>query len=656
VGGAAEGRRPARRARALRTPLEPDLSTVEVLPDSSGIDRAFHYLVPAALGEVPVGSIVRISLHGRRVRGWVVAAGTPVPPGVKPVPIQKVLSLGPPLDIVELCRWGAWRFAGRLRPFLAAASPPVLVRARAGPAAGAQPAPAGAPPAPAAGAQPAPAGAQPAPAAGAQPAQYAEPVEGQLVSAAPTLGAAVAKALAAGDAVLRLSPAQPRLDVVLEVVQQLGASPLVLTESRQDAETLTRRLRAQRLAVAMQPEDWAWAGSSQGPDVVVGTRNAALAPGHPAAVVVLDAHSEAYRSERAPTFDARLIAAERARRLGVPVVFVSPNPPLELCSGRPVVGLPPPVELQGWARLVTLDARQEDPRDGGYSPAMVSLIRTALRDSPSRPVVLVLNRKGRARLVSCGSCQTVQRCPRCGTALVQLEKPKKGELGTMTCPRCGLASPALCSECGAGHLRVLRPGASRAAEEVAALLGVDVGEVTATTKQLPATPVLVGTEAVLHRVRSAGLVGFLDFDNELLAPRFRAAEQALTLLSRASRLLGRRAAGGKVVVRTSVPDHPVVLAADAGDPSLLACEEDARRRLLSLPPYSALATVEGDGADAFVARLPGGVQASARPARGYLVRAGDPSVLADALAAVVRPQATGWANFDVRVEVEPLDL
>jgi primosomal protein N' (replication factor Y) len=53
-------------------------------------------------------------------------------------------------------------------------------------------------------------------------------------------------------------------------------------------------------------------------------------------------------------------------------------------------------------------------------------------------------------------------------------------------------------------------------------------------------------------------VAFLDFDQELLAPRFRAAEQALWLLVRAARLVGpRRAAlgtgAGRVLLQTRVP-------------------------------------------------------------------------------------------------------
>ena len=107
---------------------------VEVLPDVSGIDRTFAYEVPAELaGRLRVGCIVRVVLHGRRVRGWVVAEVAAPPPEIDLRPVSELVSLGPPPAVVDLSRWAAWRYSGRLRPLLVAASPPRLgPRAAAG--------------------------------------------------------------------------------------------------------------------------------------------------------------------------------------------------------------------------------------------------------------------------------------------------------------------------------------------------------------------------------------------------------------------------------------------------------------------------------------------------------------------------------------------
>jgi len=45
-----------------------------VAPDVTAVERVFDYIVPDPLASlVRVGAIVRVPLHGRRVRGWVVA-------------------------------------------------------------------------------------------------------------------------------------------------------------------------------------------------------------------------------------------------------------------------------------------------------------------------------------------------------------------------------------------------------------------------------------------------------------------------------------------------------------------------------------------------------------------------------------------------------
>jgi primosomal protein N' (replication factor Y) len=208
----------------------------------------------------------------------------------------------------------------------------------------------------------------------------------------------------------------------------------------------------------------------------------------------------------------------------------------------------------------------------------------------------------------------------------------------------------ICQACGSTALKTVRMGVTRAREELEALAGEPVVEVTAGTEQLDRSArVYVGTEAVLHRVAEAGVVAFLDLDQELLAPRFRAAEQALALVARGARLLGDRAGGGRLVLQTRLPDHEVVQAVLHADPGRLAEAELAKRLLLGLPPATALAQVSGAGAPDLVGALPPtGVEVLEGDDGRYLVRAADHAALADALAATPRPKAR------VRVEVDPL--
>jgi primosomal protein N' (replication factor Y) len=158
----------------------------------------------------------------------------------------------------------------------------------------------------------------------------------------------------------------------------------------------------------------------------------------------------------------------------------------------------------------------------------------------------------------------------------------------------------VCLHCHGTRFKRLRPGIARLRDDLAALLPrAEIAEVEASTEEVPDVPVVVGTEAVLHRVpRGApvGLVAFLDFDQELLAPRFRAAEEAATLLARAARVVGPRSRGGVVLVQCRIPDHEVLRAVAGPDPDLVLATEEGRRRLLGYPPYGGLAEIGGDPA------------------------------------------------------------
>ncbi len=106
-----------------------------VRPDLPAVDREFDYLVPDAMArDVHVGTIVRVPLHGRRVRGWVGALGVEPETAAELRPILAVSSDGPPPEVMELCAWTAWRYAGPVVHVLRAASPPNAARVEPPPA------------------------------------------------------------------------------------------------------------------------------------------------------------------------------------------------------------------------------------------------------------------------------------------------------------------------------------------------------------------------------------------------------------------------------------------------------------------------------------------------------------------------------------------
>jgi primosomal protein N' (replication factor Y) len=575
----------------------------------AGIDRPFDYLVPGKHDDrVTVGTRVRIGLHGRRVGGWVVADRVTPPAGIQLRPIAGVTGFGPRDDVVELAGWAAWRWAGRTGAFLATASPLHAVREL--------------------------------------PPPRRTTVQGM---ARPTAGdveeGVVAEALANARSVVRVPPAVDPFALVEAAIATCadGAGALVVVPSQDWAARTADRLRRRGHPVALLPAEWADAAA--GGRVVVGTRSAAWAPVPGlSAVVVLDLHDEAHTEERAPTWNAWVVAAERAERRSAPCVLVSPCPTLEALAWGPLVTVSRRAERQGWALVEVVDRRKEDPRSGLFSERLVAVARGA-GTAPADRVVCVLNRTGRGRLLACGACGELARCERCEGPLAQTDSAE-----TLRCRRCGHERPSVCAACGSQRWRVLRPGVARVREELEALTGLPVAEVTSQTAgDLPEAALIVGTEAVLHRVREVGTVVFLDFDQELLAPRYRAGEQALALLARASRLVGGRTGRGRILVQTRLPGNEVIDAAVHADPGRLAAVDAARRSALALPPATAIALVSGPSAEVYVEGLDAGAVDVLGPDDGrWLVRAPDHRALCDALAAVPRPPGR------LRIEVDPL--
>lgn len=597
-------------------PADERALVVRVLVDEPAITKQFDYVVPPALRDhVRVGTMVRVSLGPRRVGGWVVALDPEPSTHVALKPIAKVTGWGPSADVIELCRWAAWRWAGRIGPPLVTASPP-----------GAVP---GLPP----------------------PERPGPPIMAPVQSEAAAFFAGIGRRPEV--AVLRMPPASDPLGVIMAAIS-LG-DVLVVTPSVDAARAIAARLRRSGRPTALVPRDWARAAA--GGSVVVGARAAVFAPCPDlAAIVVLDEHDEALAEERVPCWHARDVAVERARRAAVPCLLVSPCPSLEALQLTTTAGTSALIrvsrsdERAGWPLLDVIDRSRDLPSESGpISPRLSRLLHRDASPGDQRDgrVVCVLNRTGTARILGCASCGALARCETCGASVAQ-----RGDV-ELECHRCSTVRPMVCLDCGSTRLSARRPGVARIRADLVKMLGEPVAELTANSDESePTERVVVGTEAALHRVRDARIVAFLDIDDELTAPRYRAAEQALSLLARAARLVGGRAEGGRIVVQSRLPRHPVLDAVLLADPGRLAAVEIEQRRMLRFPPTTAMAAVSGPVAGEFIAALvalgPLGVEILGPADDQWLVRAGNHRTLCDALTSVVRPAGR------MRIEVDPL--
>jgi len=578
----------------------PDRKVVRVVPDVLGITREFDYYVPDAwcrdgrAERLGVGSMVRVSLAGRRVGAWVCALDVEPPQGVELAPLKTLRGIGPDAEMLELASWAAWRWANSRVKFLRAASPPSML-------------------------------------AGVPRGASREPVP---CGPADVFSQAFELARQRGVAVVRTPPGSNDVSLALEACR--GGDALLLLADSARARRLGIALRRAGVKIALGAQEWSVAASGA---TVVGTRSAVWMPmPRLSAVVVFDEHDESHTEQSTPAWNAREAALERARRRGVPVVLSSPVPSLEALRCGPLLRPDRAAERSGWPRVEVFDRRTEDPaRVGLFAEGVAAVLRGEGR------VVCVLNRRGRSRLLACAACGELVRT-------VDGASPMVLEDSELRSPDGSEVRPPLCALCGDTRLKNLRAGVTRAREELEALVGEAVDEVTASTVAPPASRVVIGTEAVLHRLEAADVVVFLDLDQELLAPRQRAVEQTMALLARAARLLGPRHSGGCLVLQTRQPDHEVVRAVRRADPSIVAVAERDRRRSLGIAPYGAQVLVSGAGAAEFIGALgnPAGVRVLGPSHDRWLLQADTREPLLDALEATPRPDSR------LRIEVDPL--
>jgi primosomal protein N' (replication factor Y) len=580
-----------------------------VVPDVTGVDKVFDYLIPSELQEViGVGDRVRVPLHGRNVPGWVTAIGSTTEgftevDETKLRSVIKRLGYGPSSEIVQLALWASHRWCGRLRAFFVAASPSTLV-------------------------------------ATLPTARYQRDQVKVAGDAAIALAVIESRSL-----LVQRGPLKSPVDVLVGAA--LSGPTLVIVPTVVRARLFAASLKRHGFTVAVLPDEWGSAAG--GVDVAIGSRTAVFARvPELRCIVVLDEHDDSLREERTPTWHARDVAIERAKQLNISCVLMSALPSVTAkawANDRVLQSGEQEVQSE-WPRIQLID-RTLDER---WSNSLLSSDFIAELRDHSRRIVVVLNTKGRARLLACASCKSLARCANCDAAV------ETGAEGQFSCPRCSVQRPQVCIKCSSAKFLTLKPGVSKLREEIAQAAGrkvSDVVEVSGSSNDADALDqakmLFVGTEAALHRVHEADTVVFLDIDQELAAPRYRASEIVGSLLVHAARLVGRSDRGGKVMVQTHSIDSPVLQAMSTLHIDEYLQSVSDMRRFMELPPFGALAQLSGTNIDDAIEELRRNVfvHVSAGSDGSYLVKAADWQVLADALSEV---EASKGVRLKVQVD------
>jgi len=331
------------------------------------LDRPFDYAIPDRLhGRVGLGSVVRVPLHGRRLRAFVtellddpaVASPRPLSALVSPTPL-----FGP--DQIELARWVARRYVTTVGTVLHDAVPGRYSAPKA-------PRPVDAPRATAE--------------RGARETLWVVAADGE-----PDV---IAEAANTARQTLVICP---RVDVIERLAGRIAGAVVLHGDQR--------------------PSDRAasWSAAASGAaSVVVGGRAALFVP-MPSLdlVIVASAHDPGLRAERTPRLHALVVARRRAALVDARFVATSPSPPLDVMGeGVDVVEPRRPGAPTELARPVPTPVTER----------LVDVVRSAT-DRGRDALVFVARRGGalRARCDDCGWQAPVgdapDVCPSCGGRL-----------------------------------------------------------------------------------------------------------------------------------------------------------------------------------------------------------------------------------------------
>ncbi|PID96455.1 MAG: primosome assembly protein PriA [Actinomycetales bacterium] len=591
----------ARTEPVQRASRAPSVPVAEVVVDTglAHLDHPFEYAVPVALTDsVQPGVRVRVPFAGRDRDGFVVARHAAATHPGKLAQIRRVVSAEPVLlpHTLALCRAVADRYAGSLTDVLRLAVPKRHAAA-----------------------------------------ERALPVEAPALEtvAAPELGPweaypagpAFLRRLAVGEApaaVWEALPGQPpdldwpaALAVAASTAVAAGRGAVIVLPDHRDLDRLDAELTARlgrrrhvRLTADQGPQAryTAWLKVLRGHvRCVIGSRAAAFAPVRELGLVAWwDDADDLHDEPRSPYPHVREILGQRAQQESA-----------ALLAG----GFTRSVALQQWVqddraaeiRPATATARASRPRvvvageatgattDSAAAHARLApqAWRAAARGLERGPVLVQVPRGGYLPTLSCQSCRSPVRCPRChgpvglGSTGVSL--------GCRWCATLFRERELECPQCGDRRVRSSVVGATRTAEELGrAFPGVPVltssgDQVLAQVGEDPALVIATpGAEPPAAHGYTAALL--LDAWALLDRPVLDAQIETLRRWLAAASLVRPGAEGGVVVVAGVPvgPRPPAVEALARWDPVWLAARELSERKDLGLPPAVVMARLVGE--------------------------------------------------------------
>jgi primosomal protein N' (replication factor Y) (superfamily II helicase) len=248
---------------------------------------------------------------------------------------------------------------------------------------------------------------------------------------------------------------------VIVLVPEIGLTPQAVARFRLRLGERVAVLHS-ALGAGERYDEWRRLRSGEA-DVCIGPRSAIFAPlTDPGLIVIDEEHDSSYKQEGDPCYDARQVAHWRAADSGAVLVAGSATPRPESWLSLPRLELPARVDGLEMPPVEVVDMRGADPRGGPLGHTTLDALEE-VRGQHGKAIVLV-NRRGFAPYVCCRACGHHWGCPHCDVSLVAHRTSRR-----LACHHCGHSEPPprACPECGSVTLAQAGAGTERVEELLA---------------------------------------------------------------------------------------------------------------------------------------------------------------------------------------------
>lgn len=347
--------------------------------------------------------------------------------------------------------------------------------------------------------------------------------------------------------------------------------------------------------------------------VVVGARSAVFAPFKNIGAIIIDEeHTNTYKQDSNPKYNAIEIALERAKKHNSLVILGSATPSLDTYS-RALKGLYKLLELPNRVNnnklpeVDIVDMNDEYKNSGMFSKKLIDSINEVL--SKNEQVILLLNRRGYSSFITCSNCGYAVKCPHCDITLTYHKTSN-----TLRCHYCGYGTKNIevCPECSEKSMKNLGVGTEKVEEELNKLFNARVIRMDLDTTVKKGShekiikdfrehkyDILLGTQMIAKGLdfSNVTLVGVINADTSLLIPNYKSSEYTFQLLMQTAGRSGRGDKLGKVIIQTFNPEHYAITLAKTHNYRVFFNQEMNIRRNLSYPPYYYLVYIKIIGKD-----------------------------------------------------------